>query len=91
MKPEDVGLREDAEFFKTKKSVQGNIRVTYATIHGCQNFSVRPFFENYNWRFKIKSSKNIFNEYNCELNFNRVFNLVYPFCSCAFSSSPQQL
>ncbi|XP_073135712.1 plant cysteine oxidase 2-like isoform X2 [Henckelia pumila] len=45
MKPEDVGLREDLDFFKTKtNSVQGNTRVTYATIHRCQNFSLCIFF-----------------------------------------------
>ncbi|XP_073277141.1 plant cysteine oxidase 2-like isoform X2 [Primulina huaijiensis] len=44
MKPEDVGLREEAEFFKTKNSVQGNIGVTYATIHRCQNFSLCILF-----------------------------------------------
>ncbi|XP_075516156.1 plant cysteine oxidase 2-like [Primulina tabacum] len=44
MKPEDVGLREDLDFFKTKNSVQGSTRVTYATIHRCQKFSLCIFF-----------------------------------------------
>ncbi|KZV26786.1 2-aminoethanethiol dioxygenase-like [Dorcoceras hygrometricum] len=44
MKPEDVGLREDLEFFKAKNPLQGNTRVTYATIHRCQNFSLCVFF-----------------------------------------------
>ncbi|XP_027359364.1 plant cysteine oxidase 2-like [Abrus precatorius] len=44
MKPEDVGLRSDLQFFKPENIVKENQRVTYTTIHRCENFSLCIFF-----------------------------------------------
>ncbi|GER41802.1 hypothetical protein STAS_18540 [Striga asiatica] len=45
MKPEDVGLSKDLQFFKPKPEVEGTTpRVTSATIHKCQNFELCIFF-----------------------------------------------
>ncbi|CAA0818752.1 Plant cysteine oxidase 1 [Striga hermonthica] len=45
MKPEDVGLSKDLQFFKPKTEVEGTTpRVTSATIHKCQNFELCIFF-----------------------------------------------
>lgn len=45
MRPEDVGLSRDLQFFKPKEVVDGNTRVTYTTIYKCENFSVSfPIF-----------------------------------------------
>ncbi|PKI69174.1 hypothetical protein CRG98_010441 [Punica granatum] len=44
MKPEDVGLSEELQFFKTKNGVKGVPRVTYTTICKCDNFSLCIFF-----------------------------------------------
>jgi cysteamine dioxygenase len=40
MKPEDVGLRKDLQFFKPENIFKENPRVTYTTIYKCDNFSV---------------------------------------------------
>lgn len=40
MKPEDVGLSKDIQFFKAENNVKENPRVTYTTIYKCDNFSV---------------------------------------------------
>lgn len=40
MKPEDVGLRSDLQFFKPENIVKENQRVTCTTIYSCENFSV---------------------------------------------------
>lgn len=40
MKPEDVGLSKDIQFFKEENIVKENPRVTYSTIYKCDNFSV---------------------------------------------------
>lgn len=44
MRPEDVGLSRDLQFFKPKEVVDGNTRVTYTTIYKCENFSLCIFF-----------------------------------------------
>lgn len=44
MRPEDVGLSRDLQFFKPKTVVQGTPRVTYTTIYECSNFSVSLVF-----------------------------------------------
>ncbi|CAL9156498.1 unnamed protein product [Musa hybrid cultivar] len=44
MRPEDVGLSTDILFFKSKSSSSGTPRITYATIHQCDNFSMCIFF-----------------------------------------------
>ncbi|KAJ6854925.1 plant cysteine oxidase 2-like isoform X1 [Populus alba x Populus x berolinensis] len=44
MKPEDVGLSSELQFFKTKAAVKGNPRVTYTTIYQCNDFSMCIFF-----------------------------------------------
>ncbi|KAL2335108.1 hypothetical protein Fmac_016321 [Flemingia macrophylla] len=44
MKPEDVGLRSDLQFFKPENTVKDNQRVTYTTIYWCKNFSLCLFF-----------------------------------------------
>ncbi|PSS01678.1 Plant cysteine oxidase [Actinidia chinensis var. chinensis] len=44
MKPEDVGLSRDLQFFKPKNHAKGNPRVTYTTIYKCKNFSLCLFF-----------------------------------------------
>lgn len=46
MKPEDVGLSRDLQFFKPKDVVEGSSssRVTYTTIYQCENFSLCIFF-----------------------------------------------
>ncbi|TKY46322.1 Plant cysteine oxidase 2 [Spatholobus suberectus] len=44
MKPEDVGLRSDLQFFKPENVVKENQRVTYTTIYRCENFSLCIFF-----------------------------------------------
>lgn len=41
MKPEDVGLSSELQFFKTKDAVKETPRVTYTTIYKCDDFSVR--------------------------------------------------
>lgn len=40
MKPEDVGLSKDLQFFKPESIFRENPRVTYTTIYKCDNFSV---------------------------------------------------
>lgn len=40
MKPEDVGLSKDLQFFKPESIFKENPRVTYTTIYKCDNFSV---------------------------------------------------
>lgn len=44
MKPEDVGLRSDLQFFKPENIVKENQRVTCTTIYSCENFSLCLFF-----------------------------------------------
>ncbi|KAG8376418.1 hypothetical protein BUALT_Bualt09G0061400 [Buddleja alternifolia] len=44
MKPEDVGLSKDLQFFKPKSEVEGTPRVTSATIYKCENFELCIFF-----------------------------------------------
>ncbi|KAL2492856.1 Plant cysteine oxidase 2 [Abeliophyllum distichum] len=45
MRPEDVGLSKDLQFFQPKSVVvEGNPRVAYATIYGCHNFSLCILF-----------------------------------------------
>ncbi|CAL0309671.1 unnamed protein product [Lupinus luteus] len=44
MKPEDVGLSKDLQFFKPGGIVKENPRVTYTTIYQCDNFSLCIFF-----------------------------------------------
>ncbi|CAL9134097.1 unnamed protein product [Musa textilis] len=44
MRPEDVGLSTDILFFKPKSSSNGTPRITYATIHKCDKFSMCIFF-----------------------------------------------
>ncbi|KAJ7971944.1 plant cysteine oxidase 2-like [Quillaja saponaria] len=44
MKPEDVGLSRDLQFFKPGNTIKGNPRVTYTTIYTCDNFSFCLFF-----------------------------------------------
>ncbi|KAL2250908.1 plant cysteine oxidase 1 [Sesamum indicum] len=45
MKPEDVGLSRDLQFFKPRShEVEGTPRVTSATIYKCQNFELCIFF-----------------------------------------------
>lgn len=44
MKPEDVGLSSELQFFKTKAAVKGTPRVTYTTIYQCNDFSMCIFF-----------------------------------------------
>ncbi|BBH06950.1 Protein of unknown function D [Prunus dulcis] len=44
MRPEDVGLSRDLQFFKPKTVVQGTPRVTYTTIYECSNFSLCCLF-----------------------------------------------
>ncbi|XWS57893.1 hypothetical protein CRYUN_Cryun09bG0212300 [Craigia yunnanensis] len=44
MKPEDVGLSRDLEFFKAMGAVKGTPRVTYTTIYQCDEFSLCIFF-----------------------------------------------
>ncbi|KAF5475762.1 hypothetical protein F2P56_007536, partial [Juglans regia] len=41
MKPEDVGLSGDLQFFKPSNGVKSDPRVTSTTIYKCDNFSVR--------------------------------------------------
>lgn len=43
MKPEDVGLKSDLQFFMPRSVVKGSAQVTFATIYKCDNFSVRMF------------------------------------------------
>lgn len=47
MKPEDVGLSKDLQFFKPKSEVEGPPRVTSATIYKCPNFEVLVHFLNF--------------------------------------------
>ncbi|KAK9291027.1 hypothetical protein L1049_009210 [Liquidambar formosana] len=44
MKPEDVGLTKDLQFFKPKTAVEPNPIVKYTTIYKCKNFSLCIFF-----------------------------------------------
>ncbi|KAK7267019.1 hypothetical protein RIF29_19683 [Crotalaria pallida] len=44
MKPEDVGLSKNLQFFKPDSIVKENPRVTYTTIYQCDNFSLCIFF-----------------------------------------------
>lgn len=44
MKPEDVGLSSDLQFFKPNFPIKSKPRVTYTTIYKCQNFSLCIFF-----------------------------------------------
>ncbi|CAJ2637314.1 unnamed protein product [Trifolium pratense] len=44
MKPEDVGLCKDLQFFKPENIFKENPRVTYTTIYKCDNFSLCIFF-----------------------------------------------
>ncbi|CAK9160404.1 unnamed protein product [Ilex paraguariensis] len=44
MRPSDVGLSRDLQFFKPKSAVNGIPRVTYTTIYYCDNFSLCMFF-----------------------------------------------
>lgn len=44
MKPEDLGLSRDLQFFKTESSVKENPRVKCTTIYKCRNFSLVLFF-----------------------------------------------
>ncbi|CAL5193146.1 unnamed protein product [Lathyrus oleraceus] len=44
MKPEDVGLSRDLQFFKPGNIIKENQRVTYTTVYKCDNFSVCIFF-----------------------------------------------
>ncbi|KAK7380772.1 hypothetical protein VNO78_33291 [Psophocarpus tetragonolobus] len=44
MKPEDVGLRSDLQFFKPENVVKENQRVTCTTMYKCDNFSLCLFF-----------------------------------------------
>lgn len=40
MKPEDVGLSPDLQFFNPTTQPEGTPRVTQTTIYECDNFSV---------------------------------------------------
>ncbi|XVF30733.1 hypothetical protein REPUB_Repub16aG0083900 [Reevesia pubescens] len=44
MKPEDVGLSRDLQFFKATGAVKGTPRVTTSTIYQCDEFSLCIFF-----------------------------------------------
>ncbi|KAK6232764.1 hypothetical protein SCA6_002837 [Theobroma cacao] len=44
MKPEDVGLSKNLQFFKARGAVTGTPRVTYTTIYQCDEFSLCIFF-----------------------------------------------
>ncbi|KAG8478804.1 hypothetical protein CXB51_028690 [Gossypium anomalum] len=44
MKPEDVGLSKNLQFFKPTGAVNGTPRVTYTTIYQCDQFSLCIFF-----------------------------------------------
>lgn len=44
MKPEDVGLNGDLQFFKPKGEIDGTPRVTSATIYKCDRFELCIFF-----------------------------------------------
>ncbi|XP_014491217.1 plant cysteine oxidase 2 [Vigna radiata var. radiata] len=44
MKPEDVGLNKDLQFFKPGNAVRENQRVTYTTVYKCDKFSLCIFF-----------------------------------------------
>lgn len=44
MKPEDVGLSRDLQFFKPGNIIKENQRVTYTTVYKCDNFSLCIFF-----------------------------------------------
>ncbi|KAL2575750.1 hypothetical protein GLYMA_16G037600v4 [Glycine max] len=44
MKPEDVGLSRDLQFFKSGNKVKEKQRVTYTTVYKCNNFSLCIFF-----------------------------------------------
>ncbi|GAU23988.1 hypothetical protein TSUD_327890 [Trifolium subterraneum] len=41
MKPEDVGLSRDLQFFKPGNIIKENQRVTYTTVYKCDNFSLK--------------------------------------------------
>ncbi|XP_010530540.1 PREDICTED: plant cysteine oxidase 2-like [Tarenaya hassleriana] len=44
IKPEDVGLSKELQFFKASKVPKGTPRVTYTTIYQCNQFSLCIFF-----------------------------------------------
>ncbi|KAG6642841.1 hypothetical protein CIPAW_09G168800 [Carya illinoinensis] len=44
MKPEDVGLSGELQFFQPSNEVKSDPRVTYTTIYQCDNFSLCIFF-----------------------------------------------
>ncbi|XP_004303011.1 PREDICTED: 2-aminoethanethiol dioxygenase-like [Fragaria vesca subsp. vesca] len=44
IRPQDVGLSNDLQFFKPNTRVKGTPRVTYTTIYKCSNFSLCCFF-----------------------------------------------
>ncbi|KAI3437051.1 Cysteine dioxygenase [Psidium guajava] len=44
MRPEDVGLSQDLQFFQPKSATKGTPRVTNTTIYKCDNFSLCMFF-----------------------------------------------
>ncbi|KAM1332345.1 hypothetical protein ACFX2F_008523 [Malus domestica] len=44
MRPEDIGLSRNLQFFKPKTVVKGTPRVTYTTIYECNKFSLCCFF-----------------------------------------------
>ncbi|XP_027352850.1 plant cysteine oxidase 2-like [Abrus precatorius] len=44
MKPEDVGLSRDLQFFKPGNIIKQNQRVTYTTVYKCDDFSLCIFF-----------------------------------------------
>ncbi|XP_030453015.2 plant cysteine oxidase 2-like [Syzygium oleosum] len=44
MRPEDVGLSQDLQFFNPKSATKATPRVTYTTIYKCDNFSLCLFF-----------------------------------------------
>ncbi|KAF7852256.1 hypothetical protein BT93_L5396 [Corymbia citriodora subsp. variegata] len=44
MRPEDVGLSQDLQFFKSKSTTKGTPRVTNTNIYKCDNFSLCIFF-----------------------------------------------
>lgn len=44
MRPEDVGLSQDLQFFKPKSKTKGTPRVTSTTIYQCDNFELCMFF-----------------------------------------------
>lgn len=45
MKPQDVGLSKDLQFFNPSGEIEGTPRVTSATIYKCNNFEVQIHHE----------------------------------------------